>query len=98
MADSLVKSFSDGYLLLDVPTCQHSGKSVIVDHGFYDHLTKYSSRPLLRIGDEYYQPRAEWGVPPGTVALPENREGEPVLLAKEKLVARLIETDSRLTV
>lgn len=91
MNKGVVESFSEGYLLLDVPTCQHSGTSAIVDHELFEHLARYSSKPLLRVGDEYYEPQSEWGVPPGTVALPEKQEGAPVLLAKDKLVARLYE-------
>lgn len=91
MPDSVVQTFSEGYLLVDLPSCQHSGRSAIVDHELYEHLCKYVSAPLIKSGTDNYWVSAEWGVPPGTVALPdEDTADAPLLLAKDKTLSRLV--------
>ena len=89
-----VKPFSSGYFLVGGDVLAHSGDHAIVPMDYYDELTNFVTRPLLKSRDDHFWAYPEHGVPADTVALPaeetERDRDDPVLLAKDDTARRLI--------
>lgn len=90
-----VEPFSAGYYLVNADVVQYSGDRVVMPHDLFGELVKHVKRPLLRLGESHYWPATEGALPSKTVAVPEwvaTEEGGPVLLARDAMLRRLLET------
>lgn len=96
--EQIVQPFSAGYFMLNTNVLPHSGEAVIMPRDLYSELGSFVTRPLLRISDGHYWPRAEKTVPADTIAIPRHLPRDanaPLLMAKDDTAARLIETGAQ---
>jgi len=90
----MIEEFSHGYWMVDARVLPFGGGEVTVSNELGARLLDYSTRPLLKIGNQHHRVAAESAVPSDVVAVPESElpdELHPALLAKHETAQRLEE-------
>lgn len=87
-----IEEFSEAYFMFsEVDVEQYGGENVVVAHDFMGELGKYVCAPLVKLPTGHRWIRPEWGVPPNTLAIPEDYDGDDLpLLAKDHTVKSLL--------
>lgn len=88
-----VDNYSGSYFLVHCDVLPYGGERVVVPRDLYAKLSELVRRPVLRVDSGHYAAFHEWGIPGGTVAVPDevyNDGLDHVLLAKDDHALELI--------
>lgn len=86
-----IEPFSAGYYAVDAEILSFTGEKVATDHELFEDMASVVEEPLLKLGTGHYWAMPEYGIPPDTVAVPDDIEqsADTPLLAKPAQVSRL---------